>query len=105
MTPNSGTGTSATRRLGVLVIVLVIALVAALVIGIALAVWLASVVKWLRVRLRLCLLCECIITIQIQESMLRNLGTCSVKNCSVCTRAVQSKCIQRVMFVCVHVCV
>ena len=32
----------------------------------------------------------CIISILMQENMMCNLGTCSVKNCSVCTCVVQS---------------
>jgi hypothetical protein len=48
-------------------------------------------------------MCECIISILIQERMLCNLDTCSVKNCSVCTCAVQSECIQCDARVCVHV--
>ncbi len=66
--------------------------------------WFVCVMKWLRVRLCMEVLCECIISIPIQESMLRTLGTCSsVKNCSVCTCAVQSRRIHCDACVCVHV--
>ena len=68
----------------------------------------ASVVMWVWMKMWVWVgkcICECIISILIQERMMCNLDTCGVKNCSVCTRAVQSKCTQRVMLVCVHVCV